>query len=287
MPLTLPPRISGSIAAVALALSAACLASAWPTASAAAPKQRQIRIEYAQPTNAAHKPIYERLKEAQVLEYVIDILGVIRLPRPLTVKLAGCEGISNAWYGDDEITVCYEFVDDIYKNAAESDLPIGITRQDTIVGPLVDVFLHEAGHAVFDLLQVPIFGREEDAADQFSVFIVLQYDKERARRLILGSAYQYKLDVKNAEVALATSKFADEHGHPAQRFFNVLCTAYGRDPKLFADVVKLKYLPESRAEGCADEYEQVRFAFGKLITPHIDRASARKVLKRQYKAKKL
>jgi hypothetical protein len=58
------------------------------------------------------------------------------------------------------------------------------------------VFLHEAGHALFDLLNVPIFGREEDAADQLSSIIMLRYDKERARRLILGSAYQYKMDVK-------------------------------------------------------------------------------------------
>jgi hypothetical protein len=253
----------------------------------AAPKTTQIRIEYAEPKNAAHKPLYERMKDARVLEYVQSILGVIRLPRPLKIKLTGCEGISNAWYSDDEITVCYEFVDDIYKNAAEADLPVGITRQDTIVGPLVDVFLHEAGHAVFDYLKVPIFGREEDAADQFSAYIVLQYDKERARRLILGSAYQYRLDVKTTDASMPVSKFADEHGLPAQRFYNVLCTAYGRDPKLFAELVTMKYLPESRAEQCEHEYEQVKYAFGKLITPHINRTAARKVLKKRYQAKKL
>jgi len=28
-----------------------------------------------------------------------------------------------------------------------------------------DLFLHELGHAVFDLLKIPVLGREEDAAD--------------------------------------------------------------------------------------------------------------------------
>ena len=86
-------------------------------------------------------------------------------------------------------------------------------------------------------LKIPLFGREEDAADQFSTYIMLRFDKEEARRLILGSAYQYKGDLSSPTVTMAQQKFADEHGTPAQRFFNLLCMAYGADPKLFADVV--------------------------------------------------
>jgi hypothetical protein len=64
-----------------------------------------------------------------------------------------------------------------------------------MIGPLLDVFLHEAGHATFRSLKVPLFGRNEDAADQFSTYLMLRFDKEEARRLILGSAYQYKGDL--------------------------------------------------------------------------------------------
>ena len=95
---------------------------------------------------------------------------------------------------------------------------------------------------------------------------MLQYDKTRARRLILGNAYQYKVDMPGTEVtALAMKKFSDEHGIPAQRFYNVLCMAYGADPKLFADIVE-KAVPRDRAEGCKDEYHQISFAFKTLIT---------------------
>jgi DNA invertase Pin-like site-specific DNA recombinase len=41
---------------------------------------------------------------------------------------------------------------------------------------------------------------------------------------------------------------------PAQRYYNLLCLAYGEDPRQFADLVEKKYLPESRAQGCVDEY---------------------------------
>jgi hypothetical protein len=111
--------------------------------------------------------------------------------------------------------------------------------------------------------------------------IMLRYDKERARKLILGAAYQYKMDVKGPQAALPVTKFSDEHGLPAQRFYNVLCIAYGSDPKLFADVVEKGYLPKERAEGCEDEYQQVDFAFTTLIGPHIDKRVAKKALRKR------
>lgn len=278
-PLLRARHIAGllSASAAAVILAAPLVGSA---AAAAAPRSGRIRIEYAAPKNPAYADIARRLKQAGVLEYAQRVLGSIRLPRPLTLKLSDCGGVSNAWFNGGEVRVCYEYVADIDKDAAQGDLPIGISRRDTIVGPLLDVFLHEAGHAVFDYLDVPIFGREEDAADQFSTIVMLRFDKEHARRLILGSAYQYRSAVQEPKVALNLTKFADEHGLPAQRFFNVLCAAYGSDPKLFGDLVSKNYLPPVRAAGCADEYRQGEKAFRKLILPHVDKAAAKRERRR-------
>ena len=118
--------------------------------------------------NPAHEALSRMLKERQVLEKFKEFLSPLRLPRALRLKLQGCDGVSNAWYGDDAITVCYEYIDDILRNAPEEKTPAGVTRADAIVGPTLEVFLHEVGHAVFDYLDVPILGREEDAADQFA-----------------------------------------------------------------------------------------------------------------------
>jgi Putative metallopeptidase len=268
-------------AVVATIIAAMCLAFlSYSFVFAAAPQAQQIRIEYGQPKNPALEPVYSKLKQEHVLEYVRDVLSVFKLPRTLTIRLADCNGLSNAAYGNDSVIVCYEYVADILKNASEKQLPIGISRMDTIVGPLVDVFLHEGGHAIFAYLHVPLFGNEEDAADQFSSFIMLQFDKKQARRLILGSAYQYRMDVSAAKRTIATSAFADVHGQPAQRYFNVLCMAYGADPELFADLVTKAYLPKDRAKYCSDEYRRVSFAFKTLIGPHIDQRLAREALER-------
>src|SRR4029079_16354413 len=119
--------------------------------------------------------------------------------------------------------------------SAKEERAAGVRGADAIVGPTFEVFLHEAGHAVFDYLSVPVLGREEDAADQFAAYILLQFAKSDARRLIAGVAYAYNIDA--SKPTTKKNPFADEHGLPAQRFYNVLCTAYGADTKLFADLV--------------------------------------------------
>jgi hypothetical protein len=273
-----PHRSHASSTVSAILAGALCIA---PHAAGAAIGERliadQVRVEYVTPKDAAHLRLHEVLTRARALEYVRELLSPLRLPQRLRMVLTECNGESNAWYENGADTICYELVHESVKNARAEPLPAGRETRDAIVGPLLDTVLHEAAHAVFELLKVPLFGREEDAADQFSAYLMLQYDKARARRLILGAAYQYRMDVREAEVALSIKAFADEHGLPAQRFFNVLCVAYGADPKLFAVAVERGYLPRERAEDCGGEYEQVRHAFQKLIGPYLDRRLVRKL----------
>jgi hypothetical protein len=72
-------------------------------------------------------------------------------------------------------------------------------------------------------------------------------------------------------------QFAGVHGTPAQRFYNLLCLAYGADPQLFSDFVEKGHLPKERAEGCKEEYQQFAYAFQQLIEPHLDPVLAKEV----------
>ena len=62
----------------------------------------------------------------------------------------------------------YEYLEDMWRSANSFKRPPTIARDDAFIGPFADVFLHEAGHALFDLLKIPLLGREEDAADQLA-----------------------------------------------------------------------------------------------------------------------
>lgn len=96
----------------------------------------------------------------------------------------------------------------------------------------------------------------------------------------MGSAYQYKSSLSSPTITFKQRQFADEHGTSAQRFFNLLCLAYGADADLFKDFVQKGFLPEDRAAGCASEYVQVSTAFDTLIGPYIDKRLARRLYKR-------
>jgi hypothetical protein len=246
-------------------------------ASARTLRPKRIDIQYVAPKSEALNPVFELTKKARVLENVQQLLAPLRLPRRLLLKTEDCGGESNAWYDGEAVTVCYEFLDDIWKNVPEATTLAGLAPVDAFVGPVADVFLHEVGHAVFDLWKVPVLGREEDAADLFSIYIMLRFPKEQAHRLILGNAYQYKGDITAPTVTMSMRKFADEHGTPAQRFFNVLCMAYGADAKLFERIVVSGLLPKDRAEGCEDEYRAAAYAIETLMGRFIDRRLAKRL----------
>jgi hypothetical protein len=244
------------------------LARAFPHADMRTDRVRAVLVA---PTNALHQPIHDKLENGRVLDRIAELLAPFRLPREVVIKVAGCDGVDNAFYGDAEITVCYEYLQNVLDNARHAPPAGEPTPRDAIAGAMLDVIMHEMGHAVFDLLKIPVFGREEDAADQFSTFILLHLGREQTRALVLGVAYLGRREAREElSQNLPLRHYADEHGLPGQRYFNLLCAAYGFDRELFADAVSRWNLPADRAESCDDEYAQVKHAFETLIAPHID-----------------
>jgi hypothetical protein len=232
-------------------------------------KTGMFRGAYEPPKNPQHQEIYLFLKKTEVLEKFSESLNALRLPKPLLIKFAGCDGTSNAWYepADGTVTFCYEYVAELKAGSAGA-VAHGIPADDAYLGAVVFVLLHETSHAVFDLLKVPLLGREEDAADQVAALTLLSAGEGLARRVLGGAAWMYLHDSKGRMPD--DSDFADVHGLDAQRFYNVLCMAYGSNPASFKGMVDKGLLPKDRAEGCADEYRQVAYAVKKLINPNLD-----------------
>jgi hypothetical protein len=160
--------------------------------------------------------------------------------------------------------------------------PTGLTPDDAVAGQFFYAFAHEMGHAVFDLLAVPNFGGQEDAADRFATYIILHLGPDDAKRLIMGAAYGYRPFIQNPKVSVPLKVFSDEHNPPPQRYYNLLCIAYGAHPRLFAEIVTKNFLPESRARRCQLEYGEVHFAFQKTIGPHVDKELAKRVMQRDW-----
>jgi hypothetical protein len=237
----------------------------------------RIRIEYIPPENPDLRPLYDLIKQRQVLEGLQKLFSPLELPVELTIKTKEC-GVSNAWYSRPTLTLCYEYIRDLADAAPRDTSQGGITPLDAVAGQFLFTASHEMGHAVFDLLDVPLWGGTEQAADQFAAYILLRIGKQDASKLIEGAAYMYKQYVEHPDVTVPVTAFADIHGAPMQRLYNLLCISYGAEPDMFSDLVQRGFLPQARARSCRMEYDEVNFAFQKTIEPHVDQKLKAEVL---------
>jgi Putative metallopeptidase len=243
-----------------------------------------VWVAYAPPSNSDFQESYKLLRDRRALERIREILGPLRLPESLTINAKEC-GAVNSWYRRENgfkpaVTICYEYLKHILDSLPTETTPEGLTPDDAAVGQFFFVTLHEVGHGVFDIFGVPIFGHEEDAADNFATYTMLQFGRGQARRLIIGAAWAWRAYLgdykKNPVVPTRIAAFASDHGLPQERFYNLLCLAFGANSAEFADAAN--YLPAARARHCFYEYQTVARAFRKEIRPHIDPEMARRVL---------
>ena len=253
-----------------LMIAGMVLTATMATTAFAASKTDRISIRYVPPKNPEHQLFYTQLKQRGALEKLQKLLSPIRLPRTLRISLEGCDGEADAFYDYAAITICYEYIDELWQNMPKETTPSGIEPFDTVLGPLYEASLHEFGHALFDMLDLPVFGREEDAADQVAAYLLLLFKDSEAYRLITATVRAYGTEEKKVGGCRSLEDYANEHSTPAQRAFNLMCMAYGADKKLYSGFVSKGYLPKVRAEYCYEEYEQVQEAFETLVHPHID-----------------
>ena len=226
----------------------------------------RIAVTYMPPVSDYYRATYEFMRKRRVLEELSAFLSPLRLPYTLNVTMMEC-GRTNAYYSKvDGVHLCYELPEYIMRIAPDDEAPDRFGREDVIVGTFVMLALHEVGHAVFEMLQVPILGREEDAADQIAAYVALNFGPKVARRVLGGSAQFWQL----SDRSMSESAYADEHGIPLQRSYNLMCIAYGAQPGTFQYLVDMEMLPRDRADRCAREYAQAELAFRKTILPHID-----------------
>lgn len=233
-------------------------------------KTNQIDFQYVEPKNPAHRDIYDKLRHVQLLEKLQGFLAPIKLPIRIMIKVEGCDGLANAYFETDTIKVCYEYFEYLMKKAPKM-VRQGLSPRDALIGPTVEVFLHELGHGLVRVLDVPYFGKEEDVADYIATYLLLSFCKDDARRLILGASF-----IGDAEAMEEQGKapelrtIADSHSLPAQRYYNRWCMAYGANQELFADAIEIGMLPPNRVKWCKYEWQSNEYAFQQLIEPYID-----------------
>jgi len=131
---------------------------------------------------------------------------------------------------------------------------------------LVSTFYHELAHALIDIMELPVLGQEEDAADVFSVVMVDRlFDEAEVIAINTGAARGFEVDAIKTRNRGREWNWADEHGPDMQRYYNIVCLTYGGAPESRIGFAEEMGLPEGRAEICEAEFALAKNSWNLII----------------------
>jgi len=212
------------------------------------------------------------LHDRGVLQQLVTELNAwIRMPRKVTVTLKSCVGMlpagqeANAFYNgaDHTITMCDELVD--FEDLLFRNFTNDVDFAKAVTDATAFFFLHEAGHALINELQIGDFGGEEDAADGIATTFLILTGRER---IAAGGADGFRV-MAAAQPQGQPMPFWDDHKLDAQRFFDLTCRLYGSDPQRFQGLVTGGFVDPDRAPRCPGEFENNKRAFQRNVGPFL------------------
>ena len=244
------------------------------------PDKGNFSVEYSDVRNPEFAQINEQFRQQRMLESIADDLNAsIAIPENVVITFKEC-GQPNAFWNprDRQIVMCYELMAQMtedFKGVAKTQEQLG----EFVGGALTFAFIHELGHCLIDVLKLPSTGREEDAVDQLSTFVLVSLKGEEGERMAISGALswgiQYERLAKSGKTAAELDMlWADEHSMDGQRFYNILCWVFGHNPNKYMKLVN-DPLPEARAVRCPNEYSRLANAWLSLLKPYLKDGGAK------------
>lgn len=239
----------------------------------------RVRVIYEESTQPRAKRVRAKLEGSLEFNGLLKELDAhLRLPKDLPIRFGDCdaEDQGNAYYDEDlrEVRMCWSLVREMARNfardAREEDLGREVADA-ALVGATMFTMLHELGHALVHVLDLPITGKEEDVADQLASWLLISDADHAGADMAIDGALSFLHDAEvEAGEELATW---DEHSLSEQRFYNIVCWVYGSNPEAFADLLESADgpLPDDRAEICPDEWQKLARAWPRLLKGHLRR----------------
>lgn len=128
------------------------------------------------------------------------------------------------------------------------------------------IFYHEMGHALIDILQAPVLGLEEDAADVLSALLINELWDEAASEEKLRAITAFWAASMAEEQAMGEMPLNyGVHSPNDRRYFTFVCLWYGASPDTREQVAIELGLPEERAVTCPDEFDLANRSWGPFL----------------------
>lgn len=131
---------------------------------------------------------------------------------------------------------------------------------------ITETLYHELAHAMIDVMDLPVFGPEEFAADLFSIVLINRlHDEDAVVAMTYDVAAAYDAGALKENAAGNGPAMWGVHGADRQRYFNLACLMYGANTGERDDVARELGLPDERAETCEAEYAMTARAWGQVL----------------------
>lgn len=236
------------------------------------PESGHFILKFITPEDKTQRDIKVAFENAGDFQTIIKVVNAtLFLPYNVTVKFMSGEG---PLYRPDTKTIQMPYEDMIlisnmyfarYPKAKDEDM------FDFVLKSEIWSFYHELAHALIDAYKLPIVGKEEEAADDLAVIIALEYTED-GYKIAMDSAELWDLFSKSDNKEVQESAYWDEHALNPQRFYNIVCLAYGKFPKEVSEGIKSNELLTSfikeKGPFCAAEYKRTLRAWTQLLTPY-------------------
>ena len=166
--------------------------------------------------------LMSELAVQETFENFVDLVNEnFILEQPLVFQLGAEDGPlydGNA----NQILMPYWFVQGVYELFEASGYDeTGVSAAQATTDTLLHVLFHELAHALVYNYDLPIVGREEDAADALATILVIELF-EQGQEIVLSAADLFELERDEIET-FEEADFWDEHSLDAQRSYSALC----------------------------------------------------------------
>jgi len=137
-----------------------------------------------------------------------------------------------------------------------------------VTGNVLFVLAHETAHALVSVFEIPVIGREEDAADALATVVALKMGNSFADNVLVNAAKGWFLSDQRDRKQGIPSAYYDEHGLDLQRAYNIVCLMVGGAPDKFLKLAHEVKLPEERQNTCKFDYSNAEWSWGEVLKPH-------------------
>ncbi len=125
---------------------------------------------------------------------------------------------------------------------------------------------HEVGHLLVDQMDLPVLGREEDAADNMATWMLLQQKTPEANRVLEDAVEGWALTSAFFDDRWTNEDFASGYSPDRQRAMQIICLTVGADGAAFRGMADSYAMHPDRQHTCLFEYDLIDRSMRQLLS---------------------